>query len=89
LIENENASPGTILNVFFAIMIGAFSLGNVGPGATAIAKARGTAGSLYEIIERTSPIDASSALGDKPDAVVGDIEFKNVHFCKSDHYAFI
>ena len=62
--------------VFFAVIIGAFSLGNAGPSFTAISCASGVAANVFETIERKSLIDANSPDGVKLDTVSGNISFK-------------
>jgi ABC-type multidrug transport system fused ATPase/permease subunit len=72
--------PFVLNKVFFSVLVGATQLGQAGPNMEAIATARGAAYVLYNIIERDPPIDVSSEEGEKPADVIGDIEFKDVHF---------
>lgn len=72
--------PGQVLNVFFAIIIGAFSLGNASPHIVSVATARGAAYDVFEIIDRVSPIDPSSPNGIKPETCEGNITLKNINF---------
>ncbi|XP_028835614.1 multidrug resistance protein 1 [Denticeps clupeoides] len=78
--EPENYTIGRVLIVFFTVMIGAFSLGQGAPSLESIAKARGAAYEVYNTIDMPRPIDSSSRQGHKPDAIRGDIEFKDIHF---------
>ncbi|XP_053483597.1 ATP-dependent translocase ABCB1 isoform X1 [Ictalurus furcatus] len=78
--EPDNYSIGRVLTVFFSVMIGAFSLGQGAPNLESVATARGAAYPIYETIDMPRPIDSSSKEGHKPDRVIGDIEFKNIHF---------
>ncbi|XP_031432823.1 ATP-dependent translocase ABCB1 [Clupea harengus] len=78
--EPENYSIGRVITVFFSVMIGAFSLGQGAPNLESIAKARGAAYEVYKTIDMPHPIDSSSMEGHKPEAVRGDIEFKDIHF---------
>uniref|UniRef100_A0A8C1Z8Q6 ABC-type xenobiotic transporter n=1 Tax=Cyprinus carpio TaxID=7962 RepID=A0A8C1Z8Q6_CYPCA len=80
--EPENYSIGRRFDhqVFFSVMIGSFSLGQGAPNLESIAKARGAAYEVYKTIDMPRPIDSSSNEGHKPDHVIGDIEFKNIHF---------
>ncbi|KAJ3256598.1 ATP-binding cassette, sub-B (MDR TAP), member 4 [Boothiomyces macroporosus] len=71
---------GDVLNVFFAIIIGSFSLGNATPHITAIASALGAANGIFETIDRVSPIDALSPKGEKLESAKQDIEFKDIDF---------
>ncbi|KAI9343429.1 P-loop containing nucleoside triphosphate hydrolase protein [Zopfochytrium polystomum] len=73
-------TPGDVINVFFSIIIGAFSLGQVGPNLSDVASGIGAASKIFEVIDRKSPIDPSSEKGLKLESVVGVIEFKDVDF---------
>lgn len=73
-------SIGKILLVFFAILIGVFSLGNAGPFFGTAATARAAAYEAFQIIDRVPPIDASSNEGKKLENLIGNIEFQNVKF---------
>ncbi|KAH6559790.1 hypothetical protein BASA61_000416 [Batrachochytrium salamandrivorans] len=73
-------TPGDVLNVFFAIIIGAFSLGNATPHISAIGTAQGAAFKIFETIDRMSPIDPSSTTGAKPETVKGHITFNDIEF---------
>jgi ATP-binding cassette subfamily B (MDR/TAP) protein 1 len=73
-------STGEVLNVIFAIIIGAFSLGNATPHISAIGTAQGTAVHIFETIDRQSPIDPLSEVGEIPEKVVGNIEFSDIEF---------
>jgi len=73
-------NTGQVLNVIFAIIIGAFSLGNASPHIASVGQALGAAQIVYETIERKSPIDPLSEEGDKPEVVKGSIQFKNIDF---------
>ncbi|KAL3894907.1 MAG: hypothetical protein SGCHY_005001 [Lobulomycetales sp.] len=71
---------GEVLNVFFAIIIGAFTLGNAGPSFSAIAAASGVATNVFETIERKSKIDASSNEGEKIEEITGQLSFRGLNF---------
>ncbi|EGF83631.1 hypothetical protein BATDEDRAFT_15754 [Batrachochytrium dendrobatidis JAM81] len=72
--------PGEVVNVFFAIIIGAFSLGSIGTHLFAMGSAQGAAYKIFETIDRMSPIDSSSDAGLKPESVKGTIQFTNIKF---------
>ncbi|KAJ1960963.1 hypothetical protein GGI12_003512, partial [Dipsacomyces acuminosporus] len=57
LARNGEMDAGTVLNVFFSLIVGGFSLGNAAPSISAVASARGAAVKVYEVIDRKSPID--------------------------------
>ncbi|XP_018426935.1 PREDICTED: multidrug resistance protein 1B-like [Nanorana parkeri] len=71
---------GKVLIVFFSVLIGTFSLGQAAPNLESIANARGAAFEVYHIINKPRPIDSSSNIGHKPDKLIGNIDFKNIHF---------
>lgn len=66
--------------MLFAILIGSFSLGGAGPQISSIATAIGAAKTIYEVIDRKSPIDSLTDAGIQPEKVVGNIEFKGINF---------
>ncbi|XP_064410147.1 ATP-dependent translocase ABCB1-like [Latimeria chalumnae] len=78
--EPENYSIGTVLIIFFSVLIGAFSLGQAAPNIESISNARGAAYEVYKIINQPRSIDSSSKEGHKPDSLKGNVEFKNIHF---------
>ncbi|NXJ61426.1 MDR1 protein, partial [Rostratula benghalensis] len=75
--EEENYDIGRVLIVFFSVLIGAFSLGQAAPNLESMANARGAAYEVYQIINKAN---SSSKEGYKPDKLVGEIEFRNIHF---------
>ncbi|RHZ65785.1 hypothetical protein Glove_311g54 [Diversispora epigaea] len=79
LVLNGELSPGGIINVFFAVMIGAFSLGNIAPDIQAFSFATGASAKIFETIHRIPPIDIESETGEKIE-VKGHIQLKNVSF---------
>ncbi|XP_076187478.1 ATP-binding cassette sub-family B member 5 isoform X7 [Aptenodytes patagonicus] len=78
--EEENYDIGRVLIVFFSVLIGAFSLGQAAPNLESMANARGAAYEVYRIINKKRLIDSSSKEGYKPDKLIGEIEFRNIHF---------
>lgn len=68
----------SILTILLSIMIGAFSLGSVGPWIQAFATAAAAAAKMYSTIDRVSPIDPKSQDGMKPESVEGTIELRNI-----------
>ncbi|KAG9306772.1 hypothetical protein G9A89_005672 [Geosiphon pyriformis] len=82
LVVNGELTGDQVLNVFFAIIIGAFSLGNASPNFSSVGNALGAAAKLFAMIDRVPPIDSASEQGKilvKSD-VRGQIEFKNINF---------
>ena len=52
LISEGKIFAGDMLAVFFAVIIGAFSLGQAGPNAEGLIVAAGAAGEVFETIDR-------------------------------------
>ncbi|RHZ59931.1 hypothetical protein Glove_360g64 [Diversispora epigaea] len=82
LIINGEMTGGEVLNVFFAILIGSFSIGNAAPHFTSVGSAAGAAAKLFSVIRRVPSIDSSDEKGIKitGSELRGKIEFKNVDF---------
>ncbi|XP_054240801.1 ATP-binding cassette sub-family B member 5 [Indicator indicator] len=78
--EDENYNIGRVLIVFFSVLVGAFSLGQAAPNLESVANARGAAYEVYQVINKKRLIDSSSKEGYKPDRLIGEIEFRNIHF---------
>ena len=67
-----------VLTILLAIMIGAFSLGNVAPNAQAFTTSVAAAGKIYNTIDRNSPLDPTTERGDRLDRVEGTVELKDI-----------
>ncbi|KIW70666.1 hypothetical protein PV04_02911 [Phialophora macrospora] len=67
-----------ILTIILAVMIGAFSFGNVGPHMQHFAAGVGAASKIYSIIDRSSPVDPLSEKGERLDQVEGTLELRNI-----------
>uniref|UniRef100_A0A672ZUJ9 Bile salt export pump n=1 Tax=Sphaeramia orbicularis TaxID=375764 RepID=A0A672ZUJ9_9TELE len=80
VLDEEEYSPGTLLQVFFGVLIAAMNLGQASPCLEAFAAGRGAATMIFETIDREPEIDCLSEAGYKLDRVKGDIEFHNVNF---------
>ncbi|XP_044065307.1 ATP-binding cassette, sub-family B (MDR/TAP), member 4 isoform X1 [Siniperca chuatsi] len=80
LILSKEYTIGTLLTVFFVVLIGAFTVGQSSPNIQTFASAQGAAYKVYSIIDHKPSIDSFSEAGFKPDSIRGDIEFKNIHF---------
>uniref|UniRef100_A0A4W5MM91 Bile salt export pump n=1 Tax=Hucho hucho TaxID=62062 RepID=A0A4W5MM91_9TELE len=80
VVDTEEYSPGTLLQVFFGVLIAALNLGQASPCLEAFAAGRGAATIIFETIDREPDIDCLSEAGYKLDKVKGDIEFHNVTF---------
>ncbi|OLL23431.1 Leptomycin B resistance protein pmd1, partial [Neolecta irregularis DAH-3] len=72
--------PGTIINVFLAVALGSFSLGQVGSNVTVFTSASGAGKKIFETIDRKTTIDSMADEGLKFSEVRGEIELKNASF---------
>ena len=61
-----------------AIMMGAVSLGHVGPNAQAVTNAIAAAGKIFSTIDRVSPLNPASDVGEKLEHVDGTLELRHV-----------
>ncbi|OQV12032.1 Multidrug resistance protein 1A [Hypsibius exemplaris] len=77
---DQRYDGGTILTVFFSVLVGAFSLGNAAPSLQEFATARGAAAFVYAVIDRVPPVDTQSDRGKKPKTMTGRVQFQNVAF---------
>ncbi|XP_034989142.2 bile salt export pump isoform X2 [Zootoca vivipara] len=80
VLEDEEYSPGTLIQVFFGVLVAALSLGQASPCLEAFATGRGAATNIFETINKKPVIDCMSEDGYKLDKVRGEIEFHNVTF---------
>ncbi|XP_030604722.1 bile salt export pump-like isoform X2 [Archocentrus centrarchus] len=80
VVDTGDYTPGTLLQVFFGVLVGAMNLGQASPCLEAFASGRGAATIIFETIDREPEIDCFSEAGYKLDRVKGDIEFHNVTF---------
>lgn len=80
LVSRGQATSGIVVNVFFSIIIGSFSLAMLAPELQAISKAQGAAAKLYQTIDRIPSIDSASPDGLRLDHVKGVISFEGVKF---------
>jgi len=67
-----------VLTIMLAIMIGAFSLGNVAPNAQAFTTSVAAAGKIFNTIDRLSPLNPMSDEGEKLEHVEGTVELRNI-----------
>ncbi|KAJ1935364.1 hypothetical protein FBU59_005409, partial [Linderina macrospora] len=80
-IAHGHMDAQQLLNVFFALLIGGFSIAGSAPNFSAVSTAQGCAAKVFAIIDRVSPIDPLlTDVGKKVDHVRGHIEFRDVHF---------
>ncbi|XP_072541157.1 bile salt export pump [Salminus brasiliensis] len=80
VIDTNELTPGTLIQVFFGVLIGAMNLGQASPCLEAFASGRAAAKSIFDTIDRRPKIDCFSEEGHKLEKVKGDIEFHSVEF---------
>ncbi|KAM9487233.1 bile salt export pump-like [Clarias gariepinus] len=80
IIDTKELTPGTLIQVFVGVLMGAASLGQAFPSLEAFASGCAAAKSIFETIDRVPKIDCFSEEGHKLERVKGDIEFHNVQF---------
>uniref|UniRef100_UPI003AAEE747 bile salt export pump n=1 Tax=Centroberyx gerrardi TaxID=166262 RepID=UPI003AAEE747 len=80
VIDTEELSPGSLIQVFFGVLMAAMHLGQASPCLEAFASGRAAAKTIFDTIDREPEIDCFSEEGHKLDKVKGDIEFHNVTF---------
>ncbi|XP_078084324.1 bile salt export pump [Mustelus asterias] len=80
VIEQNEYTPGGLLQVFLGVLVAAMNLGQASPCLETFASGRGAATNIFETIDREPEIDCMSEEGYKLNKVKGDIEFHNVSF---------
>ncbi|CAG8448762.1 17258_t:CDS:10 [Acaulospora morrowiae] len=82
LVVDGQLSGGQVLNVFFAVLIGAISIGNASPNISSIGNALGAAKNLFSVIDRVPVIDSTDPSGKRitKSSVKGRLEFRNIDF---------
>uniref|UniRef100_A0A671WQM6 ATP-binding cassette, sub-family B (MDR/TAP), member 11a n=1 Tax=Sparus aurata TaxID=8175 RepID=A0A671WQM6_SPAAU len=78
VIDTKELSPGSLIQVFFGVLMAAMNLGQASPCLEAFASGRAAAKTIFGTIDREPEIDCFSEEGHKLDKVKGDIEFHNV-----------
>lgn len=68
----------SIITILLAIMIGAFSISNVAPNAQAFSTSVAAASKIYSTIDRISPLDPMSKVGEKLEHVQGTVELVGI-----------
>ncbi|KAF9430701.1 Multidrug resistance protein 1 [Entomortierella beljakovae] len=79
-VRDGKMQPGDVLTVLFGTVIGAFSIGNVGPNIAVFGKAQAAAFTIFKTIDRVPEIDAFDPSGLKPENLTGHIIVKDVDF---------
>lgn len=77
-LVNDQVSLSAILTVLFATITGAFALGNVAPHTQAFVNGMAATAKISQTVCRESAIDPSLTIGERPLAVNGNIELKDI-----------
>ncbi|KAL6615851.1 hypothetical protein ACP70R_038121 [Stipagrostis hirtigluma subsp. patula] len=80
LILSRGYSGGDIINILFAVMVGALSLGHATPCIAAFAQGQSAAYRLFTTIKRKPEIDPDDPTGKQFEDIRGDVDLKDVYF---------
>ncbi|KAL1921648.1 uncharacterized protein VTP21DRAFT_10290 [Calcarisporiella thermophila] len=83
LISQGAMGAPEVMQSFFALLIGAFSIGQIGPNYKSLVEAQVAAHKIFATIDRTPPIDSLPPADDSgltPTSCTGTITLQNVHF---------
>lgn len=76
----KDYTPAVLIIVLFGVLAGAQNLGLSSPHLEAFSTAKGSASSIFSVIDRIPTIDSMGESGLKPLSIVGNIKFTGVHF---------
>ena len=79
LVLTDNYTIGDVLISFFGVIFGSFGLSQVGQNMEYYATAQAAAHSIWQILDRTPPIDSLGG-GLKPESFQGHVKFVDVEF---------
>ena len=79
LIRHGVLNGGTVMTVFFAVLMGGSSLGQSAPNMDAFTRARGAGFKIFQVIDRKPAIDAADG-GETLPEVRGEISLRDVRF---------
>lgn len=77
-LVSGDISVASVLTILLAIMIGAFSLSNIAPNAQAFGNSVAAAAKIYSTIDRISPMNPMSEVGEKLEHVQGKVELVGI-----------
>ena len=66
--------------IFACVMIGSASLGQAFPHLETFGNGKAAAVEIFKIIDQKPKINSSSDKGEKPEKIIGRLEFRNVSF---------
>eukprot|EP00981_Chlorochromonas_danica_P013488 scaffold6397_cov175-Ochromonas_danica.AAC.26 len=78
---NDCITGGTVISVFFSIIIGSMALGQIAPPLTAFVSAQSSIAMIFDLLERTPLIDGLSEAGLVPQKTLqGNIALQEISF---------
>uniref|UniRef100_A0A8C0X555 Bile salt export pump n=1 Tax=Castor canadensis TaxID=51338 RepID=A0A8C0X555_CASCN len=80
ILDGDEYTPGTLVQIFLSVIVGAINLGHASSCLEAFATGRVAATSIFETIDRKPIMDCMADDGYKLDRIKGEIEFQNVTF---------
>lgn len=75
-----NYTPGTMITVFFSVMMGSMNIGMAAPYIEAFGIAKGACAKIYHLIEKKPEINPIVRRGVTPKGNLEEIEFRDVEF---------
>ncbi|XP_054157708.1 ATP-dependent translocase ABCB1-like [Oppia nitens] len=78
--NNHLYDSGTMISVFFNVIMGVINLSQIGGYVDAFAMARGCAPLIFNVMKRVPEIDSSSESGSKLDDFKGRVELRSAKF---------
>uniref|UniRef100_A0A182FDS3 ABC-type xenobiotic transporter n=1 Tax=Anopheles albimanus TaxID=7167 RepID=A0A182FDS3_ANOAL len=76
----KDYTPAVLIIVLFGVLAGAQNLGLSSPHLEAFSTAKGSAATIFSVIDRVPVIDSLGDAGLRPGKVLGNIKFSNVFF---------
>jgi ATP-binding cassette subfamily B (MDR/TAP) protein 1 len=76
-----STSAGDVMIAVFSIIVASVQLGNLAPGATALAAARVAMRGALDVVDLVPKIDAYAEGGTRMDSVRGELSFSDLSFC--------
>jgi ATP-binding cassette subfamily B (MDR/TAP) protein 1 len=78
--DEPTYTPGTMVMVFFGVMMASMNFGMTSPFIESFAIAKGAGAKVFSVIDRVSPINSWSPDGTYPEQMKGNLSFRDVHF---------
>ncbi|KCV73465.1 hypothetical protein H696_01004 [Fonticula alba] len=79
-VNRGRLDTGEVIIVFLTVMMASTAIGQVGPSLSSLAQGLGAAAGIFGILDRRPAIDNLSDEGLKPETVLGDLAFEDLHF---------